>query len=896
MRRRWIPVLLAIVMLTAMLPVPVLAEEAVSGKCGDNLVWSLENGTLTIGAEEGTSGGSMNDYDSREAAPWYDSRASITAVTVEKGVTSIGSRAFFGCGGVSDMVLPDGLNSIGESAFAACSGLERVTLPEGIASVKTRTFESCKKLEQINLPDSLNELGDYAFRSCTALQSIRISDGVTVLAEGVFSGCSRLDSVVLPAGLTAIKQWAFSDCSSLTDIVLPDKLTAIEDGAFSSCGLESAALPASLSEISGMVFAGCKQLKGIEVSEGNEIFQSENGILYTGKGAARTLVCCPAGKTEAEFTIPSDVTGLSKGAFYSCEHLTSIDFPNGINVIGSSAFTGCSGLEAVDLSGCTGLTAIESSTFGFCKNLRQIELPAELTSIDSHAFYFSPSLESIVLPAALTSLGQEAFQNCTGLKSADLSACSGLTSISKFTFSNCEGLKEVKLPPELTVINQFAFNTCKSLETIYLPAGLTSIEDLAFGNCESLANVFMQGMKAPALPSAGNPFIWTADSLQFYIPNGAEGYGTGEWSAYAGKQQTYEPTTGIELDRTSLSLYSNAAPGSAVLTAAVTPAAASYQTVTWRSSAPEIAAVDENGTVTAVGNGNVVITATAFNGQTASCDVKVSRYSSGSGGSGSGSGRVSSHTITASAGEGGSISPSGRTAVKDGENQVYTIAPNAGFAISDVLVDSKSVGAVTSYTFEKVNREHTIAAKFTKKSENPFRDVSEGEWYFDAVRYSTEHSLFSGTSADTFSPDAPMTRGMLVTVLYHAAGEPDRSDEILADPFVDVDKDSWYGRAVCWAQKNDIASGVDKEHFAPDSSITREQLAVMLYRWAGKPAVPNLALTSNDAERLSGYADNAVRWAADQKLLSGKPGNLLDPQGNATRAEVAVVLQKYLSK
>lgn len=232
-----------------------------------------------------------------------------------------------------------------------------------------------------------------------------------------------------------------------------------------------------------------------------------------------------------------------------------------------------------------------------------------------------------------------------------------------------------------------------------------------------------------------------------------------------------------------------------------------------------------------------------------------------------------------------------------------TITPDEGYQIGKITVNGNVVDIPENGTLTGLKRSDKVVVTFEKIPEKPekptvdmsrYTDLDAGAWYFDAVRYVVEHGLFAGTSDTAFSPSAPMTRAMLVTVLYRAAGEPSIEDEIWGYPFADVDAESWYGTAVYWARLEGVTSGTGEETFTPDGPITREQLAVMLYRCAGCPATPNLLLDFTDAAKVSDFAQDAVRWAVERAIITGKDGGVLDPQGTATRAEVAVMLQRSI--
>ncbi|OUQ82335.1 hypothetical protein B5E43_00735 [Flavonifractor sp. An100] len=180
---------------------------------------------------------------------------------------------------------------------------------------------------------------------------------------------------------------------------------------------------------------------------------------------------------------------------------------------------------------------------------------------------------------------------------------------------------------------------------------------------------------------------------------------------------------------------------------------------------------------------------------------------------------------------------------------------------------------------------------YAAEVEGTFRDVPVGSWFEEAVAYVWENGLMSGTGEDTFSPDMAMTRGMLVTVLYRAAGSPSW-EETGEETFLDVQPDAWYRDGVYWARAEGIADGYSQTQFGPNDLVTREQLVTMLWRFAGSEQAGG-ELEFNDQDMISSWAVQAVRWAGDNGLVSGKLGNFFDPQGQATRAETAVILTRY---
>ena len=180
---------------------------------------------------------------------------------------------------------------------------------------------------------------------------------------------------------------------------------------------------------------------------------------------------------------------------------------------------------------------------------------------------------------------------------------------------------------------------------------------------------------------------------------------------------------------------------------------------------------------------------------------------------------------------------------------------------------------------------------------NPFRDVTESDWFYDDVRFANQNGLFNGVEKDLFAPEEPMTRGMLVTVLWRLDGE---TAPKTATTFTDVDVNAYYADAVAWAAESGVVNGIGGNKFDPEGNVTREQIAAILFRYASLKGVDTAAranlATFPDAEKTSAYAHDALSWAVAAELVKGtKEGSTiyLDPQGSATRAQVAAILSRY---
>ena len=229
-----------------------------------------------------------------------------------------------------------------------------------------------------------------------------------------------------------------------------------------------------------------------------------------------------------------------------------------------------------------------------------------------------------------------------------------------------------------------------------------------------------------------------------------------------------------------------------------------------------------------------------------------------------------------------------------GKSVTFTFKADSGYHVADVKVDGKSVGAVASYTVDKLSVSTRIEVTFTN-GKLPFTDVRESDWFYDDVVFAYENGLFAGTSDTTFSPNSSMTRAMLVTVLYRLEGQPTVNGR---SGFSDVTFNSYYEDAVTWAANNGIVNGTSTSTFSPNANVTREQMAAILYRYAQYKKYNTSASSSlnsfSDHASVSGYAVTPLQWAVAEKLVNGSAGKLM-PTGNATRAQVAAILHRFVA-
>ena len=377
-----------------------------TGKCGDNLTWTIDNDeVLTI---SGT--GRIPDYNDpssggNNTAPWYGYAYQIKKVVLGSGVQNIGNNAFAGCYGMTDITIPDGVTSIGDSAFDWCSALTEISIPGTVSSIGDSVFSGCSALTEISIPDTVSSIGDSAFSRCSALTEISIPSTVSSIGSYAFSGCA-LREVEIPQGITSIQTRTFQFCTQLTKITIPDSVTSVEICAFDNCpvlktvyyggteaqwegmhvdnyaGNNSALLDATL-------YFEMKYQRIAAGSCGGNLRWSlmEDGVLkITGSGAmpdysdASNAPWHRYGSRIKEVRVGANVTKIGENAFRStgvqkvvfcaketgstdaplvlgnycfayCDFLNEIQFGNRVIVPGDSVFVSCSGLTGVTVPG-----------------------------------------------------------------------------------------------------------------------------------------------------------------------------------------------------------------------------------------------------------------------------------------------------------------------------------------------------------------------------------------------------------------------------------------------------------------------------------------------------------------------------------------------------------------
>ena len=303
---------------------------------------------------------------------------SDAVVTVPDGVTAIGKEAFYAKSAITEIHLPTGITSIGDSAFQNCTGLTELHLPTGITSIGDSAFRSCTGLTEIVVPDSVETIGDNAFYDCSSLTSLRLSQGLKTLGTNVFLRCNSLTEIEIPAGVENVGNYIASNTLRLR------------------CAVGSSAAKA-LSKAQNDFWVEDFQLR----------------YAFDSDGSAASLTLKKYVGDAASVTIPDGVTIVGDSAFNGNTSLTAVVLPDSVVTIGANAFQSCTGLTKAELS--SKLEKIANYAFDNCKALKEIQIPETVTEIGSGAFQYCAGLTELTLPDGLQTIGESAFEGCSGL-------------------------------------------------------------------------------------------------------------------------------------------------------------------------------------------------------------------------------------------------------------------------------------------------------------------------------------------------------------------------------------------------------------------------------------------------------------------------------------------------
>ena len=401
MKKKLIAWLLVICMAISLLPAAALADTAAkSGKCGDNVTWTLsEDGTLTISGK-----GKMWDYgtSTHGDAPW--AYIGVKNVVVNDGVTTIGEQAFAGLFYLESASIPKSVNNIGRQAFRG-SNLKSVTIAGSNTVIETEAFYLCDYLETLTIMSGTTKIGSYAFSGCSSLKSITLPDSVTQILDSAFQSCSKLETIRIPKNVKTIYYSTFADCTNLKNVEFNNALTKIDKLAFYNCtSLETLSFPASLKTIGESAFSGCTSLKKAELPDGLQYIKDY------------AFIDAPL----ENLTVPSKLVSIGREAFRDGS-FDKVVIPASLKEIGWMSFGKTVDSYDVDENNpifvmVDGVVwnADESIIIG-CGNSQCKEgyVIGYATEIYPYAFANCTNLKEILFMGDCPGFGDQSFLNCT---------------------------------------------------------------------------------------------------------------------------------------------------------------------------------------------------------------------------------------------------------------------------------------------------------------------------------------------------------------------------------------------------------------------------------------------------------------------------------------------------
>ena len=832
--------------------------------------------------------------------------------TVPSAVTAISDGAFVGC--------PIKKLTIGNNVTTELPGwsfnggeLEEldVNCPFG-----SDTFAQITTLKKVTLRDSITKIPEKAFLNCTGLQTVSIPSGLTKIGSQAFFGCSSLQDVTLPASLTEIGYQAFRDCDALTSIIFPDSLTKIGESAFSGCtGLTYISYGNGIDDIGGNAFGGCTGVKVIDLHRATQIGELYNNGANNGDSAL-THACIKDTQYVKYYLRTESQANSVKG---------NLEWGKGGAGKGNTTNTYyiLTATDAVpDYTGQTETPKRAGYTFGKWEAVddvsqgstttKNVFTDADSWSLASPAVTVSPASANTYVGGSAVTLTATVSEPVDGFTysyqwySNTSNSTEGGTKIFEATSATYSpNITAVGTTYYYCVVTVKNGSDTASATTAVVPVTVAKqAGSVTISNNKTAATygdkpfTFTYTANKAATVTSSNTSVATVQDNNGTVTVTIVGAGTTEISVGFAGGTDYSAASDkftLTVNKATPSIKISATPdtltggGSVELTVSGVPTEGQLA-VTCDN---DIKVTEKDGKYTAaLPNETKDYTFKAdytgtdlYNNASDTCVVSVT-YKGSSHHSSSSSSSSTSNTVSASTASNGKVALDKSTA-KKGDTVTVTVTPDAGYQLDKLTITDakgKTVDVTKKsdgkYTFTMPDGKVTITPTFSKiedvkPSKNGFDDVASSDWFADAVKYVSDKGLMSGTGSDKFAPSATTTRAMLMTVLARYAGEDTTGGA------------TWYEKSMEWAKAKGVSDGTN-----PNANITREQLVTMMYRYAGSPKADGKLDSFSDAASVSTYAADAMQWAVANGIVNGSNGKL-NPQNNATRAEVAAILMRF---
>ena len=874
-------------------------------------------------------------------AGMFEGCTSLEKIVLPETVTAIRSGAFTGCTALKDITWSKALETIESYAFQNCSALTDVTIPDSVKSIGYGVFSDCSALSAVTLPDGVKELDGQLFNNCDALTTVTIPDSVTSIGEQVFYDCDALTTVKLGSGLTEIPASTFEHCDVLESLRIPRRVTTIGDNAFKDCTkFTSVTIPRSVTSISASAFSYPKILTIYGVAGTYaETFAKENSIQFVDQQVKATA----ASLDQTELTINKGATAqlnlsVTPENFTDTvtwkstdEKVATISDSGEVKAVGAGTAT----IKVVvgDISATCQVTVLQPVT-GIRLNKSSLTMDAlgtfQMTASASPDNAYDKRILWSSSDPAIATVDENGLVTALKKGTATITAAamdgSGAKSTCKVTVSNtayvCTDPAQLESPHNYdnscTDVWSYRLDGASSLNVTF--DAQTELED-GFDYLYIIDGSGKEVGKYTGKELAGKTIQVTGDTVQIRMASDDAGnaWGFKVTSVTAGSKTcqhvwdngkvTKEPTeteTGVktftctrcgETKTETIPKLTHEHSYKAVVTAP-TCTEKGYTTHTCACGDSYVDTYTDalghawdNGKVTKepteTETGVKTFTCTRC-GETKTEVIPALSHEH------SYKDVVTAPTCTAK----------GYTThtCACGDSYVDTYVDALGHAWDNGKVTkpaTETEDGVKTFTCTRCGETKTevIPATGVVDVTEMFTDVSHS-WADDGIQYCVTHQLMSGIGNNLFGPKLTTTRAQIVQILYNLEGEPKVSG---TTPFTDLTQD-WYQNAILWAYQTGVVAGTSSTTFEPDRPVTREQIAVILMEYMTRVLKLERTWTPADlsifpdAGSVSNWAKDAMADAVALGLISGASNGgqtLLEPQGSATREQVATILMEF---
>ncbi len=484
-------------------------------------------------------------YVGRVAYKYKGTAPTGTRIDLREGTVMVSPYAFYSCGGVSQVVLPNTLETIGQEAFHNCKALASINFPQSLSTIGEKSFAYCSKLSTVELPKTVLTIGNRAFEYCTGITKVVLDCTDAQIGNCLFQGCDKLSSVVWNIQsyfISSISDSPFQDCPRVSSFVFGENVTMIPNYiCYNMRNITSIVIPNTVISIGKESFNKCKGLTNVEL--GNSL-QSIGELAFSDCQNMESI------------TFGSSLSSIGSFAFMQCSKLGKITLPKSLQSVGYSAFYECAGIKEVhieDLASWCGIHFENDEAnplyYGYYlylndANIVDLVIPDAVETINDHAFCHCVGIKSVTFPASLVTMGTNAFKSCSQVRTVTWNArnfsnftrnnslylnmpnitiikfgnevekipdyiCCQLSKLTTIDFGEsasaigvsaflqCDHLTEIKLPGSMTSIGENSFTFCTGLTTMTIPNSVKSIGNKAFTECSGLTSVTLgNGLKS----------------------------------------------------------------------------------------------------------------------------------------------------------------------------------------------------------------------------------------------------------------------------------------------------------------------------------------------------------------------------------------------------------------